>query len=669
MGNYLNFSGLRKADNIIKKYVDESHLVETTWANLKELRDDGNLIEGRWYRITDYECTTTQEGTSSAGHQFDVVVLATSNSTLSEEARAVKSAEEDVTTYRLLFENSEYEYAGYNFNGQNYSGSASIFKFYGTGWGSNADSVYGIFEWGRTSEEVKEEMAMFNGNYYSALICDFRFEPAEEPVIFGYIGTREVNGSTYHAWMGEVLESPEPGGDGPIMSFVYIYTEDNPEEIIAIKESIGELETSTQPVPDYFANCNLNAWKIWYCLDNDASRFAWADSTNGKGVIYRMIDEWNNDCPYDFKNILFDIPEKTYTIAMYQSYQPDYNWRWRRIRSSTDLSGKTVQIGTSKDPTGANQYAIKVVVRDAINEAYTFSREVNGALLDNSTSANKAVTENSIGSPIVTTIPINVFIGDSVVSVHIGCMSSNNIFIGDYTAVNTGQQFMDNCFMGYASQVGFKSNCASNLFNGDVTKTYFGEDCSNNVLSAGSNSNHFGNTCTNNYFMEDCRGNDFKDDCRSNDFEHHCSSNTFGSDCWGNIFRENCYHNILENASREIELDGNCSYNYFDKHSHDITISKNCNNNKFTLGCNNIKIIKSMNDNFIVEGAAYVTIDCDAMYGRVRNFHIKPGLQFTSSTVYRLRGSDASSEFLTTVAKRSDGTVVTYCEADFITNN
>ena len=25
----------------------------------------------------------------------------------------------------------------------------------------------------------------------------------------------------------------------------------------------------------------------------------------GHGVIYRMIDEWNNDCPYDFKNILF----------------------------------------------------------------------------------------------------------------------------------------------------------------------------------------------------------------------------------------------------------------------------------------------------------------------------------------------------------------------------
>ena len=58
----------------------------------------------------------------------------------------------------------------------------------------------------------------------------------------------------------------------------------------------------------YFLNSHLEAWQIWYCLDNDVSRFAWATPTSsgGKGVIYRMIDEFGNDCPYDFKNIAFD---------------------------------------------------------------------------------------------------------------------------------------------------------------------------------------------------------------------------------------------------------------------------------------------------------------------------------------------------------------------------
>ena len=45
--------------------------------------------------------------------------------------------------------------------------------------------------------------------------------------------------------------------------------------------------------------------EIKYCLDNDTSRFAWADPDNGKGVIYYMKDEYGNEAPYDFKNILY----------------------------------------------------------------------------------------------------------------------------------------------------------------------------------------------------------------------------------------------------------------------------------------------------------------------------------------------------------------------------
>ena len=56
---------------------------------------------------------------------------------------------------------------------------------------------------------------------------------------------------------------------------------------------------------EYFAGSDLGAWDVWYCLDNDENRFAWA-SDAGKGVIYRMIDEFGNDCPYDFKSIKFN---------------------------------------------------------------------------------------------------------------------------------------------------------------------------------------------------------------------------------------------------------------------------------------------------------------------------------------------------------------------------
>lgn len=66
----------------------------------------------------------------------------------------------------------------------------------------------------------------------------------------------------------------------------------------------------------YFAGQNLSAWQVWYHLENDKTKYQWADTTNGKGVIYRMIDERNNDFPYDFKNIQF---YRDKTLAKYDT--------------------------------------------------------------------------------------------------------------------------------------------------------------------------------------------------------------------------------------------------------------------------------------------------------------------------------------------------------------
>lgn len=201
--------------------IGKAQVISTTYGALKALRDGGNLVAGSLYRITDYVTTTAQEGTQSAGHQFDIVLLALSEDKLAEE-----------------------------------------------GW-------------------------------------------------------------------------------------AMLHTNDT-----------------------YFANSNLSAWKVWYCLDNDTARFAWADDSVpqiydagndiwlerdatkdqdnyfawynseddataytktlppkvgeqmyiytdgsgwqsagdiynvkgfGRGVIYRLIDEFNNDLPYDFKNILLAI--------------------------------------------------------------------------------------------------------------------------------------------------------------------------------------------------------------------------------------------------------------------------------------------------------------------------------------------------------------------------
>ena len=76
-------------------------------------------------------------------------------------------------------------------------------------------------------------------------------------------------------------------------------------EAISSNELSENAKVSLHKGDTYFANCNLGAWEIKYSLYNDTNRFAWADEVNGKGVIYYMKDDCNNEAWYDFKNIRF----------------------------------------------------------------------------------------------------------------------------------------------------------------------------------------------------------------------------------------------------------------------------------------------------------------------------------------------------------------------------
>ena len=55
----------------------------------------------------------------------------------------------------------------------------------------------------------------------------------------------------------------------------------------------------------YFANSNLTAWELKWTHLNDTTKYSWADSTNGKGIITWMKDEFGNEAWYDFKNVMY----------------------------------------------------------------------------------------------------------------------------------------------------------------------------------------------------------------------------------------------------------------------------------------------------------------------------------------------------------------------------
>lgn len=65
---------------------DCENMTSIEYDELVQLRDDGELIPGKWYRIVDYHTTTAQEDTQSADHQFDVIVRADAVDKLNENA-------------------------------------------------------------------------------------------------------------------------------------------------------------------------------------------------------------------------------------------------------------------------------------------------------------------------------------------------------------------------------------------------------------------------------------------------------------------------------------------------------------------------------------------------------------------------------------------------------
>ena len=382
--------------------INAKPMISVTYAELVELRDNGELIAGMQYRIADYVTTTAQENTRSAGHQFDVIVTADNENTLNEVAR-----------------------------------------------------------------------------------------------------TCLHDGDTY-------------------------FTE---------------------------AKANLAAWQIWYCLDNDAERFAWADAENGKGVIYRMIDEWNNDLPYDFKNILFT----RYELEAPEEYIAEENgglWMQQlcnNVRAMFDEGVRSFVWAGIADEDKYWEDDMSQILSHTTGENFAFFTFNTDEDTDASLSGN--IHDNKM--QLSQTLPNNVFFGNGCNSNSFGNDCNSNSF-GNYCYSNSfGNDCYSNSFGNGCNSNSFGNGCYSNSFGYYCYSNSFGNGCYSNSFGNGcySNSfgnycysNSFGNGCSSNSFGNDCNSNSFGNGCYSNSFGNYCSSNSFGNDCYSNSFGNDCYSNSFGNG-------------------------------------------------------------------------------------------------------------------------
>lgn len=371
---------------------------EITWSALKTLRDGGNLSPGSLYRITDYTCTTTQTDTQSAGHVFDIIILALSESTLSEKA------------------------------------------------------------WAEHHE-----------------------------------------------------------GD------------------------------------TYFEDCKLEAWELKYCLDNDTIRFEWADTTNGKGVIYWMKDEWENEAPYDFKNIQF---KRQLTNGSLDTTSGTNTWcyTFNYWNSTTSVSEDLAMYNlTSHSQYGQTDY-IAPCIRNKLGR----------------TACNHQTTPFTNYNIIL----------------------SNIVFL--CTGI-TGDSCHDNRFGDQCYNITFGSRCYCNNFKYNCQNITFGDNCNFNNFSEQSNIITLGEYCCEISGKENISNINIADNCRYISIGASCRSITLSKNYTYNLTvgDGNQYITITSSLTPTDTGPGALRKIYIAPHTNITTVTKTISHN--SLGDNFFTTYKPAN--------------------------------------------------------------------------
>ena len=333
----------------------------------------------------------------------------------------------------------------------------------------------------------------------------------------------------------------------------------------------------------YFSGATLEAWELKYDIDNDTTKYAWADSgATGHGVIYWMKDEWNNECPYDFKNIqfarweqtnpvgyIFDEGEYAYVQDSDQSWVSNYNLK----AGFYSLDGNSNDVWLFHDE-DLSEYKkeISYTVSSTPAYCYTFGRGLD-------TSLGKKVYDNVIKEyynsnklQLNNIVFLQTTLSQNCYSNTFGNGCNSNTFGNDCNSNTFGNSCNSNTFGNSCGPNTFGNDCRSNTFGNSCGPNTFGNSCNSNTFGYGCYSNTFGNDCSSNTFGNDCNfntfgnyyvSNTFGNSCYSNTFGYDCESNTFGDGCESNTFGNGCYSNTFGNDCNFNTFGNSCNYNTF----------------------------------------------------------------------------------------------------------
>ena len=252
----LNYYGLKTniedTKKWIKQYVADALskiktvlMTNVTYNELVSLRDNNKLKPGMLYRMTDYvtKVYDSNHRVSSNENPFDLILVADSTNSLNENARAI-SHDGDWYFSKCKLNAWEIKYTLDN--------DDERFDF---GVGENVKRIY-----------------------------------TDDEMWFRYVGKRinkEDESETLYIWYNEDFD---PGVEG--LSGYLATTERKPDGSGTITVQAGTL--------GYIDSNKAVFFNDTYSIVTDAE----TTDNDGKGIIYYMKDEYDNEAPFDFKNVL-----------------------------------------------------------------------------------------------------------------------------------------------------------------------------------------------------------------------------------------------------------------------------------------------------------------------------------------------------------------------------
>ena len=455
-------------------YNNCSPITPILYDELNDKIGDETLIPGHSYRIVDYRTVTYQDGTYSLCHPFDIIVTAINKGQISHQAKVVAH---------------EYNHEIDGDYQDNYSNNLSLEKY--QVWYSLNDSQY---EWVIRKKEVQ---------YIKPLQCIYEQNGNSAPTLMNekkYIVFVDMINTTtdildWHFYLNK--------DNTMVLDLSKKYRLINEETIDNVLYSVLEEVDNGHRI--FIPHCSTIAdWEKRYITP--------------KGVIYRMIDEYNNDCPYDFKNILFERSQ---------------TWKDENIDFSLVKDNKLTNdfYHTFHD--------IKQNCDDSLNKGNYPCRNNR---IKPYTKSGKQILNNTI------------FLGNGAESNEI---AENNYFntFAENTFNNTfGRGFQNNIFSKNCSYNVIGDKCALNKFYGG----YVSYNKMGNMFSANTSYSYF----QYNTILDVCQHNTFQGGFMSNTLKDNIFSNYFSklkTTCctFGSYFQYNNFSTEFDNDEDAIN---NCTF-------------------------------------------------------------------------------------------------------------